>query len=99
MIAKNLPIIAQSAPSFAPRFHGRVQGAVALANAPGGVNIGCRSKGAVEVHRRISATGVYERQAEAIKLICISQNFNVRRARAAHCDWQSLARNLQPKLF
>jgi hypothetical protein len=26
------------------------------------------------------------RQAEAIKLICISQNFNDRRARAAHSD-------------
>ncbi len=33
-----------------------------------------------------------ERQAEAIKLICISQNFNDRRARAAHSDWESLAR-------
>jgi hypothetical protein len=31
-------------------------------------------------------------QAEAIKLTCISQNFNERRARAAHSDWQSLAR-------
>jgi hypothetical protein len=26
------------------------------------------------------------RQADAIKLICISQNFNDRRARAAHSD-------------
>jgi uncharacterized protein (DUF1810 family) len=28
----------------------------------------------------------YEAQAEAIKLVCISQNFNDRRARAAHSD-------------
>src|SRR5262249_20776228 len=32
------------------------------------------------------------RQAEAIKRTCISQNFNDRRARAAHSAWQSLAR-------
>jgi hypothetical protein len=32
------------------------------------------------------ATGRSPRQAEAIKLICISQNFNDRRARAAHSD-------------
>jgi hypothetical protein len=32
------------------------------------------------------------RQAEAVKRTCISQNFNDRRARAAHSAWQSLAR-------
>ena len=32
------------------------------------------------------------RHAEAIKLTCISQNFNDRRARAAHSDWRSLTR-------
>jgi hypothetical protein len=31
-------------------------------------------------------------QAEAIKLICISQNLSDRRARLAHSDWQSVAR-------
>ena len=31
-------------------------------------------------------------QAEAIKWTCISQNFNDRRARATHSDWQSLSR-------
>jgi hypothetical protein len=29
----------------------------------------------------------------AIKLICISQNFNERRAREAQSDWQSLVRS------
>jgi hypothetical protein len=76
MIVKNLSITARRR---SRRFHGRVQGAIALADAPGGVNIGCRGEGAVEVRWRISATGIYERQAEAIKLICISQNFDVRR--------------------
>jgi hypothetical protein len=32
------------------------------------------------------------RQAEAVKRTYISQNFNDRRARAAHSAWQSLAR-------
>ena len=32
------------------------------------------------------------RQAEAVKRTCISHNFNVRRARAAHSAWRSLAR-------
>jgi hypothetical protein len=31
-------------------------------------------------------------QAEASKWSCISQNFNERRARAAHSDWRSLVR-------
>ena len=31
-------------------------------------------------------------QAEAVKLICISQNLSDRRARLAHSDWQSVAR-------
>ena len=33
-----------------------------------------------------------DRQAEATKWTCISQNFNDRRARVAHSDWQSAAR-------
>jgi hypothetical protein len=43
-------------------------------------------------HWRAWRSSSNETQAEAIKLICISQNFNDRRARAAHSDWQSLAR-------
>jgi hypothetical protein len=57
-------------------------------------------KGAVGAEWRPHAPGVQKdylmsrqfTQAEAIKLTCISQNFSDRRARAAHSDWQSLAR-------
>jgi len=36
--------------------------------------------------------GLGDRQAEAIKWVCISQNFKDRRARAAHSDWVSLTK-------
>ena len=56
----------------------------------------CRSSG--PPCRAVSRTAKYlcirkcGAHAEAIKWTCISQNFNDRRARVAHSDWESLPR-------
>ncbi len=94
MIAKNLSIIAHPR-RRSPRAFGVACRALSpLPMHREGVNIGYwmpkqqRNRGALaEI-----CDGLYERQPEAIKLICISQNFSDRRARPAHLDSQSLAR-------
>jgi hypothetical protein len=72
---------------------GRVGKSCAPAEAPNAiVAAAIAANNLIFISSNSDTSGAARRHADAIKLTCISQNFNDRRARAAHSDCQSPAR-------